>query len=60
MITPAIFEDRMLDIADREDFNSALYHAHQLMAETLEDLGYTAGIRVFDLMLREHRKEAGA
>lgn len=39
-----------------KDTTTMLYQAHQLMAEALDDLGYTAGIRVFDAMIQEQRR----
>lgn len=55
MLTPAVFEDRMRAIRAK-DTTTMLYQAHQLMAEALDDLGYTAGIRVFDAMIQEQRR----
>lgn len=57
MLTPAIFEDRMRAIRmSAKDTPTMLYQAHQLMAEALDDLGYTVGIRVFDAMIQEQRR----
>lgn len=57
MLTPAIFEDRMRSIRmSAKDTPTMLYQAHQLMTEALDDLGYTAGIRVFDAMIQEQRR----
>ena len=50
MITPAEFEDKMMEIAangNPEDMHS---DADDLMCEVLIDLGYAAGIRVYDGM----------
>ena len=52
MITPAEIEDKMMEIAS--DGNPERMHsdANELMCEVLVDLGYAAGIRVFDNMER--------
>jgi len=62
MITPAEFEDRMHEIAEKESLPDALMQVHLLMCDTLEDLGYTAGIRVFREMVarRKQGDEHGA
>jgi hypothetical protein len=62
MITPAEFEDRMLKIAEKGDLSSALAQVHLLMSDTLDDLGYAAGIRVFREMVarRKQGDEHGA
>ena len=62
MITPAEFEDRMKQISMKDNLPDALMQVHLLMCATLEDLGYTAGIRVFREIIarRKQGDEHGA
>ena len=52
MITPAEFEDRMMEIAANGDPERMHSDADDLMREVLIDLGYAAGIQVYDRMER--------
>ena len=57
MITPAEFEDTMMEIAANGDPEQMHSDADDLMCAVLIDLGYAAGIRVFDNMeLGGHRR----
>ena len=62
MITPAEFEDRMMQIAKSDDLSYTLAQVYLLMLDTLDDLGYAAGIRVFSEMVarRKQGDEHGA
>lgn len=55
MITPAEFEDRMRKIAEKKDMSSALAQVHLLMSDTLDDLGYAAGVRLFRAMVARRK-----
>lgn len=52
MITPAEFEDKMMEIAAIGEPEEMHGRADDLMCEVLIDLGYAAGIRVYDKMER--------
>ena len=59
MITPAEFEDRMKQISMKDNLPDALMQVHLLMCDTLEDLGYTAGVRVFREMVARRKQGDG-
>ena len=56
MITPVEFEDKMRQITVKDNLPDALMQVHLLMCDTLEDLGYTAGIRVFREMVARRKQ----
>lgn len=47
MITPAEFEDKMMEITAQENTARMLAQAYGLMCKVLECLGYTAGVKEF-------------
>lgn len=52
MITPAEFERMMKELARSNDPEYSHGEADDLMCEVLEQLGYGAGVKVFDNMVR--------
>lgn len=48
IVTPADFEDRMKEIANRKDTEGRHVDADKLLCEVLNSLGYEAGVEIYE------------